>query len=366
MGDATTTCDLRKVLAVASVGCVALGGARAAERVVLSGQVVGIADGDTLTILDATRTPHRSRLDGIDAPERTQAYSQRSRQSLADLAHRREAVADCQKVDKYERKACVVRVLDVDVGLAQIQRGMAWHFKRYEAEQTPENRAAYAAAEREAREAKRGLWLDPCTHGAVGIPGNEGDRSVKPDTDSVDARRSIPVELVIAGVVATVVAAGGLYLILHKAVPIVAAPVATPEAPAKAAPPPQVAAPVAPAIRRVEAPPGPSVYRCKVNGSTTYSDAPCPGGKLIDASPAAQGFAPTPVRRAATVAQSEAEPSPASATNDKAGRDARCAWIEKTIESIDAQARQGQPAVIQDRLREDRQKLVDERYALKC
>jgi len=37
---------------------------------------------------------------------------------------------------------------------------MAWHFKRYEAEQSPENRIAYSAAEREARAAKRGLWSD--------------------------------------------------------------------------------------------------------------------------------------------------------------------------------------------------------------
>jgi hypothetical protein len=51
--------------------------------------------------------------------------------------------------------------------------------------------------------------------------------------------------------------------------------------------------------------------------------------------------------------------------DEKARRDARCAWIEKAIEAIDAQARQGQTVVIQDRLREDRQKLVDERYALK-
>lgn len=47
------------------------------------------------------------------------------------------------------------------MGLEQIKRGMAWHFKRYEAEQTPENRAAYSVAEREARAAKRGLWIDP-------------------------------------------------------------------------------------------------------------------------------------------------------------------------------------------------------------
>jgi len=57
---------------------------------------------------------------------------------------------------------------------------------------------------------------------------------------------------------------------------------------------------------------------------------------------------------------------PVGTSTRAAKGDVRCAWIDKAIESIDAQARQGQAAVIQDRLREDRQKLVDERYALKC
>ena len=48
-----------------------------------------------------------------------------------------------------------------DVGLTQIQRGFAWHFKRYEREQSPENRQRFATAEKEARDSKRGLWRDP-------------------------------------------------------------------------------------------------------------------------------------------------------------------------------------------------------------
>jgi len=51
------------------------------------GTVVGIADGDTLTLLDAGKNTHRIRIDGIDAPERNQPFGQRARQSLADLAH---------------------------------------------------------------------------------------------------------------------------------------------------------------------------------------------------------------------------------------------------------------------------------------
>ena len=74
------------------------------------GTVVGVADGDTLTLLDASHTQHRIRLDGIDAPERTQPYGQRARQSLAALAHGRVARADCPKVDRYGRAVCRVIV----------------------------------------------------------------------------------------------------------------------------------------------------------------------------------------------------------------------------------------------------------------
>src|SRR5512138_3802607 len=74
------------------------------------GKVVGIADGDTLTLLDASHRQHRIRLDAIDAPEKSQPFGQRSRQSLAQLAHGRDAVADCPKVDRYGREVCRVTV----------------------------------------------------------------------------------------------------------------------------------------------------------------------------------------------------------------------------------------------------------------
>ena len=126
-----------------------------------SGKVNGIADGDTLTLLDAGRKSHRIRLDGIDAPERTQPFGQRARQSLAALAHGRDAVAECPKTDKYGRAVCRVVVDGVDVGLEQVRRGLAWHYVRYAREQSPEARVAYARAEQQARSERSGLWASP-------------------------------------------------------------------------------------------------------------------------------------------------------------------------------------------------------------
>ena len=122
------------------------------------GTVVGVADGDTLTFLDSSKTQHRIRLDGIDAPERTQPYGQRARQSLAALAHGRAARADCSKIDRYGRAVCRVVVDGVDIGLEQIRRGYAWHYVKYAPEQRASDRALYARAESDARLAHAGLW----------------------------------------------------------------------------------------------------------------------------------------------------------------------------------------------------------------
>ena len=126
----------------------------------LTGRVVGIADGDTLTILDAGNQQHRIRLNGIDAPEKAQAFGNVAKQNLSRLAFGRGAVADCPKVDRYGRQVCLVRVDGIDVGLAQVGDGLAWWYRKYAREQSPQDRATYAAVEREAQEAKRGLWQD--------------------------------------------------------------------------------------------------------------------------------------------------------------------------------------------------------------
>jgi endonuclease YncB( thermonuclease family) len=138
------------------VAMLAAGAGAHAER--WHGKVVGVADGDTLTLLDGARRQHRIRLDGIDAPERMQPFGQRARQSLVTLAHGRAAQADCPKTDRYGRAVCRVVVDGVDVGLEQVRRGLAWHYVRYAHEQRPDVRAEYARAEQQARSGGSGLW----------------------------------------------------------------------------------------------------------------------------------------------------------------------------------------------------------------
>jgi len=128
----------------------------------IDGRVVGIQDGDTLTILDAGRNQHRIRLASIDAPEighgskkPGQPYGQRSRQSLSDLAYGREARAECETDDRYGRKVCTIMVGSLNANLEQVRLGMAMTYRKYARDQI------YFTAEAEAKAARRGLWADP-------------------------------------------------------------------------------------------------------------------------------------------------------------------------------------------------------------
>jgi endonuclease YncB( thermonuclease family) len=126
----------------------------------ITGTVVSIADGDTLTLLDATRTQHKIRLAGIDAPEKAQPYGNVSRQNLGKLAFQKRADAECGKRDRYGRWVCTVYVSGKDVNLAQLEAGLAWWYRKYAPEQSPGQRAAYEAAEAAAHAGRVGLWQD--------------------------------------------------------------------------------------------------------------------------------------------------------------------------------------------------------------
>lgn len=97
----------------------------------LEGRVVGIADGDTITIVDTTNTQHKIRLAGIDAPEKRQPFGNVSKQSLSDLVFGKQVVVDYQKLDRYDRVVGKVFVDGVNVNLEQVKRGLAWYFKKY-------------------------------------------------------------------------------------------------------------------------------------------------------------------------------------------------------------------------------------------
>jgi endonuclease YncB( thermonuclease family) len=126
----------------------------------LSGKVIRVSDGDTITVLDLGNQQHKIRLMGIDAPEKAQPFGNKSRESLASMIAGRNVIVEWRKRDRYGRRVGQVFADSHDVGLVQIERGMAWHYKAYEREQRPEDAQAYAHAELEAKAARRGLWYE--------------------------------------------------------------------------------------------------------------------------------------------------------------------------------------------------------------
>lgn len=133
----------------------------AGAAVLLKGKVVGVTDGDTIVVLDASRVQHRIRLAGIDAPERSQAFGQVSKRALGQMVFQREADVFVMKTDRYGRSVGRVVVGGKDVCLEQIRSGLAWFYAEYEMELVPPDRARYSEAMRDAKRARRGLWSDP-------------------------------------------------------------------------------------------------------------------------------------------------------------------------------------------------------------
>lgn len=134
--------------------------AASAQADTLSGRVVAISDGDTLTVLDDSKTQHKIRLSGIDSPEKGQPFGDYCKKSLSDLAYDRMVVVESNKLDRYGRVIGKVLVDGQDVNLEQVSRGCGWHYKKYQNEQSLEDRLSYNAAEESARDGTVGLWVD--------------------------------------------------------------------------------------------------------------------------------------------------------------------------------------------------------------
>ena len=149
------------VLAVAGAALVVLPAAAAAcggrsqedARGSFTGRVVGVLDGDSLVVLRGGRQVI-VRLHGVDAPEGGQAYGNVSKRALSNLVFGKTVAVEVRDIDQYKRSVARVTLEGEDVGLEMIRGGYAWHYTHYSRD------ARYAAAQREARAARRGLWQD--------------------------------------------------------------------------------------------------------------------------------------------------------------------------------------------------------------
>jgi len=91
----------------------------------LTGKVVSIADGDTLTILTVPNKQVKIRLAGIDTPEKAQPFGMNTKQALAALTFQKQATVEVETIDKYGRTVGRVYVQGSDVNAELVWQGMA-------------------------------------------------------------------------------------------------------------------------------------------------------------------------------------------------------------------------------------------------
>jgi endonuclease YncB( thermonuclease family) len=121
----------------------------------IRGTVVGISDGDTLTILTDDKKSLRIRLSEIDAPEKKQAFGEQSKLQLAALCFQKNAILKQTSLDRYQRTLARVICDGVDANQAMVAGGYAWVYDRY-----VKDKSLYKW-QRKAQQEKRGLWIDP-------------------------------------------------------------------------------------------------------------------------------------------------------------------------------------------------------------
>jgi endonuclease YncB( thermonuclease family) len=149
------------VTAALLAALLALGVFAQAPQQAITGKVVGVSDGDTITVLDGKKRQHKIRLDGIDAPESHQDYGSRAKQSLSDLVFGKTVTVVGSKQDRYGRTVGKVLCDGRNINLEQVNRGFACFYRQYARELSREDAAAYERAENDAKAGKRGLWTDP-------------------------------------------------------------------------------------------------------------------------------------------------------------------------------------------------------------
>jgi micrococcal nuclease len=122
-----------------------------------SGKVVGVADGDTITVL-RDKEKVKIRLYGIDTPERGQAFSKKAKQFTSKLVYGKVVEVHRMDTDRYGRTVALVSVDKQLLNKELVKAGLAWVYDRYCSEPICES---WRIFQLRARMDKRGLWSDP-------------------------------------------------------------------------------------------------------------------------------------------------------------------------------------------------------------
>jgi len=118
-------------------------------------KVVGIHDGDSITVLTSSNQQIKVRLEGIDCPELKQDYGQKAKQYTSSLCFQKQVRVEITGKDRYGRTLAFVYVGTTCINKELLKAGMAWHFKKYNSS------SELGRLESSARSKKIGLWSQP-------------------------------------------------------------------------------------------------------------------------------------------------------------------------------------------------------------
>ena len=126
---------------------------QAAPKQEISGQVIEVYDGDTVTVLTSNNIKYRIRFYAIDAPEAAQSFGTESRDALREKILGKNVSVKVVSVDQYQRAVGRVMIGSRDINLEMVQEGMAWYYSAYAPRQYD-----FFEAELNARKNRIGLW----------------------------------------------------------------------------------------------------------------------------------------------------------------------------------------------------------------
>lgn len=96
-----------------------------------AGRVVSILDGDTIEVLH-NQHPERIRLNGIDCPEKGQAFGTRAKQATSELVFGKDVMLQTHGKDRRGRTIADVLLLDgTSVNQQLVRHGWCWWFQKH-------------------------------------------------------------------------------------------------------------------------------------------------------------------------------------------------------------------------------------------
>jgi micrococcal nuclease len=128
-----------------------------AQAKTITGKVVGVADGDTITVLQ-DRTQYKIRLYGIDTPERGQDFGKRAKQFTSGMVFGKQVQVIQKDKDRYGRVVGMVYVGNTCVNEEIVRAGLAWVYDYYCKDSVC---SQWRDLENQARQSSIGLWSHP-------------------------------------------------------------------------------------------------------------------------------------------------------------------------------------------------------------